>query len=71
MDTSFILHFCGIIINYSNIYSANKTDCHDITEIWLKVASNTITLKNCALIVKSSMLGVKSGRRYLHDHYPV
>jgi hypothetical protein len=24
--------------------STNKTDCHDITEIWLKGALNTVTL---------------------------
>jgi len=26
------------------VFSTNKTDCHDITEILLKVAINTITL---------------------------
>jgi hypothetical protein len=26
------------------VYSTNKTDCHDITELLLKVALNTITL---------------------------
>ena len=28
---------------YSLVSSTNKTDCHDITEILLKVALNTIT----------------------------
>jgi hypothetical protein len=28
----------------SSVSSTNKTDCHDITEILLKVALNTITI---------------------------
>jgi len=30
-------------------FSSNKTDCHDITEILLKVALNTITLTHYVL----------------------
>jgi hypothetical protein len=29
---------------FTPVSSTNKTDCHDITEILLKVALNTITL---------------------------
>ena len=29
----------------SPVFSTNKTDCHDITELLLKVVLNTITLK--------------------------
>ena len=36
------------------VSSTNKTDCHDITEILLKVALNTITLTPSKLIVWSS-----------------
>jgi len=39
------------------VSSANKTDCHDIAEILLKVALNTITLtrarQNCPIITTS------------------
>jgi hypothetical protein len=33
------------------VYSNNKTDCHDITEILLKVVLNTIKHTNKQLIV--------------------
>jgi len=32
------------------VSSTNKTDCHDITEILLKVALNTITLTHVIII---------------------
>ena len=34
------------------VFSTNKTDCHDITEILLKVALNTINLKSISKIDK-------------------
>jgi hypothetical protein len=34
------------------LFSSNKTDCHDITEILLKVALNTINLNPYKLILK-------------------
>ena len=30
------------VVGFLQISSTNKTDCHDITEIWLKMALNTI-----------------------------
>jgi hypothetical protein len=36
------------------VSSTNKTDCHDITEIWLKVALNTIKQKS--LLVHSNVV---------------
>jgi hypothetical protein len=35
------------------LFSSNKTDCHDITEILLKVALNTINLNAYKLILKN------------------
>jgi hypothetical protein len=37
-----LLYF-GIIVTFFPVSSTYKTDCHDITEILLKVALNTIT----------------------------
>jgi hypothetical protein len=39
------MHFYCIaidVLQFSAVSSTNKTDCHDITEILLKVALNTI-----------------------------
>ena len=33
------------------VFSTNKTDCHDITEILLKVVLNTITLAHVLMII--------------------
>jgi len=35
----------------TQVFSTNKTDCHDITEILLKVVLNTITLTLTKLFV--------------------
>jgi hypothetical protein len=35
------------------VFSTNKTDCHDITEILLKVALNTINHLNVDAIIDS------------------
>jgi len=32
----------GVFFNWTPVSATNKTDCHDITEILLKVAVNTI-----------------------------
>ena len=34
---------CGFLCS-TQVSSTNKTDCHEITEIWLKVVLNTINL---------------------------
>ena len=34
------------------VCSINKTDCHDIAEILLKVALNTITLTPCLSVIQ-------------------
>ena len=36
---------------FSPVSSTNKTDCHDITEILLKVALNTITPHNLNVVL--------------------
>jgi hypothetical protein len=36
--------FCSVVSAGTLVFSTNKTDCHDIAEILLKVALNTITL---------------------------
>jgi hypothetical protein len=44
------------------VSSTNKTDCHDITDILLKVALNTIKQTNNQTCIKRSLLGQrKSG----------
>jgi hypothetical protein len=40
----FEIKFVGGFSRYTPVSSTNKTDLHDITEILLKVALNTITL---------------------------
>ena len=41
----YMIKFAGDLLQVGGSgSSANKTDCHDITEILLKVALNTITL---------------------------
>jgi hypothetical protein len=45
LDTSLsvsALRQVGGFLRFSPVFSTNKTDCHDITEILLKVALNTI-----------------------------
>ena len=50
---------CDITRHSTRVSSTNKTDCHDITEILLKVAVNTITLTLAILI--ESETGVDPG----------
>ena len=39
-----VLHQVGGFCPGTLVYTTKKTDCHDITEIFLKVALSTITL---------------------------
>jgi hypothetical protein len=43
LDTTFVISV-SVACGMSVVFSTNKTDCHDITEILLKVALNTIIL---------------------------
>ena len=55
-----------------SVSSTNKTDCHDITEIWLKVALNTIKQTNKQVLKKTLSWCIKMTIRvdynssYLH-----
>jgi hypothetical protein len=42
LDTTLCDKVCKVTCDRSMVFSTNKTDCHDITEILLKVALNTI-----------------------------
>jgi hypothetical protein len=43
VSTQIVILFSNIPIPGTLVSSTNKTDCHDITEILLKVVLNTIT----------------------------
>jgi hypothetical protein len=54
-----------VVISGTPTSSTNKTDCHDITEILLKVALNTITIQSYTsqlniLTKRTTALGVYS-----------
>ena len=55
------------------VSSTNKTDCHDITEILLKVDLNTITLSyptlNNAMIIKTYVLLPQSKHNFSYPAY--
>jgi hypothetical protein len=44
------------------VFSTNKTDCHNITEILLKVVLNTITPLNSLITPQQS--GADIGKKY-------
>jgi hypothetical protein len=44
---------------FSPVSSTNKTDCHDITEILLKVALNTLTLIKFQIKILISIMATR------------
>jgi hypothetical protein len=55
----YVIKFVSDLRRVSGFSSTNKTDCHDITEILLKGALNTITLsaveiKCCEILLMNS-----------------
>jgi hypothetical protein len=48
-------------ILYNTVYSTNKTDRHDITEILLKVTLNAINLNQPSIVYKIFNIGKEPG----------
>jgi len=65
-----LLVTCGrsVILSGTPVCSTNKTDCHDIADILLKVALNTISNKqtNNQTIVEILSLLVNSGEQIIN-----
>jgi hypothetical protein len=51
-----IQHYVIVCQWFSSVSSTNKTDCHEITEILLKVALNTINPKKTTTVIIATRL---------------